>query len=328
MQNRTTSDAVTNNYPLQDWVWLCEHYYPTLDLVQGAPLMINDYVQVLGTTSLAVHECTGGSIANGTGCPQLATKPSGSTDVIVGGPVRATSDEVGYTWWRVQWFDAGPTIGWSPENWLERTTEPISVPPVLAPIADQAVTEGVLLTFANSAVASSNTDVLITDFESFADGTGNGTVLFRQPSFSGSTDQFLDASPNTTFVTGSFPPDHEGSRVLRANWSWNTSLNPWLRLTTSGTANLPNPVIDLTLKLVFDVYSDKNLKVALGIRETGNPVGTPIGSNGGTAPGIIEFVGVTGVASGQPQPTRTVTAGSWTTLAFDLPNEPISNFVG
>jgi hypothetical protein len=28
MQNRVTGDSVTNGLPLQNWVWLCEHYYP------------------------------------------------------------------------------------------------------------------------------------------------------------------------------------------------------------------------------------------------------------------------------------------------------------
>ena len=326
MQNRTTGDAVTNGYPLQDWVWLCEHYYPTLELAQGAPLMMDDYVRVLGTSSLTVRQCADGSISGGTNCPQITTKASGATGIIIGGPVLITTDGVGHTWWRVQWEDAGPTIGWSPENWLERTTAPTNVPPVLAPIADRVVDEGALLTFTNSAIASPSMNTLITDFESFADGTANGTVLFRHPGFSGSTSTFLDASPNITSVTGTFPAGNDSSRVLRVNWSWNTTVNAWMRLTTSSAANLPNPVIDLTRILVFDIYADKDLKVAIGARETGNPVGTAIGSNGG-ATGGIEFVGVTDVVNSQPQTVRTVAAGSWTTLVFDLPNEPVRNFV-
>src|SRR5690606_37875534 len=120
MAGRVTSDAVTNGYPLRDWIWLCEHYYPNLELVQGAPLALNDYVVVMGTSSLTVRECAGGGIGSGTGCPQITTKSSGSTGIIVGGPVRVTSDGIGYTWYRVQWFDGDQTIGWSPENWLER----------------------------------------------------------------------------------------------------------------------------------------------------------------------------------------------------------------
>ncbi|MGC3961458.1 MAG: SpoIID/LytB domain-containing protein [Verrucomicrobiota bacterium] len=78
MQNRVTGDSVTNGYPIQNWVWLCEHYYPDLVLVQGAPLIIGDDVKVLGTSSLSIRECPGGNITNGTLCPQVATKVSGS----------------------------------------------------------------------------------------------------------------------------------------------------------------------------------------------------------------------------------------------------------
>jgi hypothetical protein len=136
----------------------------------------------------------------------------------------------------------------------------------------------------------------------------------------------LDPSPNLTSVTGTFPTGIGGARALRGNWSWNANANPWLRLSTSGAANLPNPVISLTRKLMFDIYSDKNVKVAVGIRETGNAAGTAIGSNGGTTPSIIEWAGVTNVVGTQPQATRTITASNWTTLVFDLPNEPIFSF--
>jgi hypothetical protein len=39
-------------------------------------------------------------------------------------------------------------------------------------------------------------------------------------------------------------------------------------VTTSGTANLPNPVIAVTRKLSFDLYTDKTIGVAVGVRET------------------------------------------------------------
>lgn len=328
MAGRVTGDATTNGLPIQNWTWLCQHYYPNLELVQGAPLALNDFVQVLGTSSLTVRQCADGSISSGTNCPQVTTKPSGATGIIIGGPVRVTSDGVGYTWWRVQWFDGSSTVGWSPENWLERTTEPTSVPPVLSPIPNVVINEGTLLTFTNIAVASSNAETVLTDFEGFASGTANGTVLFRSPSFSGSTDEFLEAAPNLTSVVGTFPSGNDSARVLRANWSWTNTANLWLRLTTSGTANLPNPVIDLTRRLRFNIYTDKALGVALGIRETGNPPGTAIGSNGGTSPGIIEYAGVTNVVAGQPQVTHTIPAGNWTTVEFDLPSEPIRSFVG
>ncbi len=326
MQNRVTSDSVTNGYPIQNWVWLLEHYYPNLQLVQGAPLIINDYVQVQGVSSIAVRQCADGSISSGVNCPQVATQSSGATGLIIGGPVRVTSDGVGYTWWRVQWFDGNNTIAWAPENWLERIAEPLNAPPVLATIPNFTIPEGTLLTFTNSVTASANAEVLLTDFEGYADGTSSGTVLFRTPSLSGSTDEFLEATPNLTSVTSSFPVGNGGARALRANWSWTNTANVWLRLTTSGTLNLGNPVVALNRKLKFDLHTDRTIGVALGIRETGNPEGTPIGANGGTT-GAIEFVGVTNLLSGQPQVTRTVGSNQWMTLSFDLPSEPVRNFV-
>ena len=65
--------------------------------------------------------------------------------------------------------------------------------------------------------------------------------------------------------------------------------NPWLRLTTANTVNRPNPIIDVTQSLWFDLYTDKALQVGLDVRET-NPTGN-YGDNGGTT-GTIEFVGV------------------------------------
>ena len=328
MQNRVTGDAVTNGLPLQNWVWLCEHYYPNLQLVQGSPLTTNDYVQVQGIANLTVRQCVDGSISTGTNCPVVTTKASGANGLIIGGPIRVTSDGVGYTWWRVQWFDASATIGWVPENWLERITAPLNTPPVLATIPNIVINEGTLLTFTNRTAASTNAETLVTDFESFASGTSSGTVLFRQPTFSGSPTGFLDAAPNTTSVTGTFPTGNDSGRALLASWSLTNAVNAWVRLTTFNPANLPNPVIEVTRKLTFDIYSDKNIGVGLGIRETGNPAGTAIGSNGGTTPGIIEFVGVTNVISGQPQVTRGVPASNWMTLTFDFPNEPVRNFSG
>lgn len=328
MQGRVTGDAVTNGLPLQNWVWLCEHYYPDLKLVQGSPLNTNDYVQVQGTANLTVRQCADGSISTGTNCPVVTTKASGANGLIIGGPVRVTSDGIGYTWWRVQWFDASATVGWAPENWLERIAPPLNTPPVLATPPDLSIAEGVLLTFTNTATASSNAETLVTDFESFASGTSGGTVLFRLPNFSGSTAALLTAAPNTATVTGTFPEGNDSGRVLQANWSWTNTANLWLRLTTSGTANLPNPVIDLTRKLTFDIYADKALGVALGVRETSNPGGTAIGANGGTTPAVIEFVGVTNAIGGQPQVTRTITASNWMTLTFNLPTEAIRNFSG
>ena len=113
--------------------------------------------------------------------------------------------------------------------------------------------------------------------------------------------------------------------LLIAKLQFHKSDNPWLRLTTSATATFPNPIIDFTKKLRFDIYCDKPIKVAVGCRETTSPGGTTIGSDGGTSGGI-EWAGVTNIAGTAPMPTRSSAASNWTALTFDFPVEPIRNF--
>ncbi len=201
--------------------------------------------------------------------------------------------------------------------------------PFLTPITDKIIDEQTLLTF--TAVATSpfggapGTNILITDFESFNSGTANGTVLFRSPRLSGSTAGFLNTTPDSSTVTSTFPGPHSGTKVLAMAWSFNTTANPWVRLTTLNPANLPNPIVDFAKSLRFDIYSDKALRVGLGLRETSSA--GAIGGNGGTV-GAIEFVGVPSTLGATPTPSRLVPAGSWTTLTFDIPNEPIVRFTG
>jgi hypothetical protein len=166
-------------------------------------------------------------------------------------------------------------------------------------------------------------------FESFAVGTANGVVLFRPPSFSGSTAQFLDGSTNYTTVTGTFPDGHGGSRVLKCSWSFGSQVPgfpaPWLRLTTAGAPQIPNPAVDAGQPVQLDLWTDRPLRVALGIRESTNSV--PVGQDGGAA-GPIEFVGVTGVLGGTPQPVRSISASNWVRVQFNLPAEPVAPFTG
>jgi len=411
MAGRVTGDTTTNNFPLQNWIWICEHYYPDLVLAQGAPLAIGDDVTVLGTANLSVRQCPGNTITNGTLCAQVATKPTASIGTIIGGPMLVTSDGNGHTWWQVNW---GDTNGWSIENNLERvsatpgtpgtltataisssqinlvwtdnaaneigtyierapasggpwtvnafvragitnysdtglnpattnhyrvrtfnqttvsaysnTTNAVTpgLPPVLTAISNRTVVESALLTFTATATATDFAADL-TNFESYSPGAG---VMFRLPNFSGSTASFLSTSPNVAAVASTFPSGNASTRVLNVNWAFtNTAVNPWLRLTTSGATTLPNPVIDFTKRFRFRIWTDKALRVGLGLRETTNAPGTAIGSNGGTSGGI-EWVGVSNVISGQPQPTRLVPAGNWTTLEFNIPAEPVRNFAG
>jgi hypothetical protein len=165
------------------------------------------------------------------------------------------------------------------------------------------------------------------DFESFATSPGNGAVLFRDPRFSGSTQSKLDAAPNISQVTATFPAGNTSTRALAATWSFSSSAtDPWLRLTTSAAPNLPNPTVDINQFLGFKIYSDRTIQVAVGLRETGTSAA--IGANGG-ATGTIEWVGASGkTVGGAPIVTRTIPAGAWTQLYFDLNGEPTAGFTG
>ena len=165
------------------------------------------------------------------------------------------------------------------------------------------------------------------DFEGYSDGTYNGTVLFRHPAFSSTTIGFVDTNVvNATTVESNFPAGNLSTRALYATWQFKSgTVDPWLRLSTYNASILPNPTVNLAQRVRFDIRTDKALKVGLSVRETGTGAG--IGANGGNT-GTIEFVGVSGVTSGTPQPTRTIAAGGWNTVEFNLPGEPMSAFTG
>ena len=165
------------------------------------------------------------------------------------------------------------------------------------------------------------------NFESFTNGTANEAVMFKKPANSSTTTNYVDmAATNYTTVTTNFPAGHASAKVMKIGWSFKTGMsNYWVRLTTFNTTSLPNPTINLSQRLKFDVYTTKSLKVGVGCRETGTSAA--IGANGGTT-GNIEYVGVSSQIGTTPIPTRTVNASNWTTLEFDLPNEPAQSLTG
>lgn len=175
--------------------------------------------------------------------------------------------------------------------------------------------------------------VLITDMEAFNPGA---PVLVNRPNFSGSTSSYLDTAPaSLAYVTNSFPGDHAGGRVLAISWSFKAGTsNPWVRLTTSdGTYGqaFPNTTIDFREGLQFDIYTDRNVYLALGLRETSTTA--LIGGNGGrtNSSGVgypIEWVGGITDNSSSPPKGRFITAGQWQTVRFFFPYEPVANFAG
>lgn len=259
------------------------------------------------------------SSAPGSSWVQIGTTPAGVTNY---------SDRdlpLASRWYyRVRAWNPAGVSGYSPVAGASA----LNVPPQVAAIADRSVFAGAVVEF--DAVATAPDDVfLITDFTPFLSETANGVVLFRHPRFSGSTSGFLSGTPALAAVTDTYPlAGHGTGMVLRVSCQYTNFNDPWLRLTTADTASLPNPVIDLTARLRFDIYADHPVRVAVGCRETSTLAGTPIGSDGGTSGAAIEWAGVTNKSGSAPLPTRLVNAGVWQTLTFDLAAEPIYNFTG
>jgi hypothetical protein len=113
------SDTVRlNGQSRQDWIWILQHYYPSLRLVRGTALSVGDDVRV-AATALKVRATGSGGIDQGLNSPAIGTMTNDAAGVIIAGPELVMSDGRGYHWWKIRW-DNNQIEGWSAENWLER----------------------------------------------------------------------------------------------------------------------------------------------------------------------------------------------------------------
>lgn len=158
------------------------------------------------------------------------------------------------------------------------------------------------------------------DFEAATPGTSD---MFRLPTFSGSTSGQIEATPNVSQVLAGGIGTNT-SNVLWNQFQW-TATGNWLRLTTFGGARIPNPLLDLNQYLLFDVYTDVPVHLAVGIRETGGA--GPIGANGGTT-GAIEWVGTSTTMNSATPAGFGVPTGVWTTVAINIKGDPALGFAG
>jgi hypothetical protein len=187
---------------------------------------------------------------------------------------------------------------------------------------------------------------LITDFEGYTLGA-NGVVLFRQPSFSGSTSGFVVGDPcdfaggvyNCSQISNDYA--FSGTQSLRVAWQFRTDANgnpfpnAWLRLTTFNTTSVPNPAITFAHRVRVRLYvpSDTpDFYLTLGVRETGT--NAECARNGGVnnpngVAGGIEWVGATS-AQGNNAPVGKLVnqKDQWVTVKFDASCDPIRAFAG
>ena len=142
------------------------------------------------------------------------------------------------------------------------------------------------------------------------------TVTFEQGSFDQPGDREIWQIPQTSgstlgiFVNSTGVENHNTSRRsqspwggangsatgYRVIWEWKDGTDPesWVRLTTFNTVERPNPALDTTGKIQFQISNNSfddftSVNFCVGIRETGANV--PMLANGGTS-GAIEWVGV------------------------------------
>ena len=182
---------------------------------------------------------------------------------------------------------------------------------------------------------------LITGFEGYTLGA-NGTVLFRQPSLSGSTSSFVIGDP-CNFAGGVYNCSQisndyalSGTQSLRVAWQFRTDANgnpfprAWLRLTTNNPTSVPNPEISFSHRVRLRLYvpsGTPDFYVTLGVRETGTNAGC---ARNGSATGVIEWVGATAAQSGPSAPVGKLVnqKDQWVTIRFDLSRDPIRPFTG
>ncbi|MCW5935560.1 MAG: hypothetical protein KIT45_14870 [Fimbriimonadia bacterium] len=177
---------------------------------------------------------------------------------------------------------------------------------------------------------------VISDFESFTAPTVNGTILFRQPGFSGSTSGFLNIVAGAPFnhtrvIAGEQNHTSGGNQSMKVEFEFlpEAAATRWVRLTTFNTPTLPNPELDYTKKFRIWVYVPTNTPdfyLSLGTRETGSAAGC--GGNGGTLNGI-EWIGATSsTGSNAPIGKLVNLKDQWVEVVFDFQNDPVRGFAG
>lgn len=177
--------------------------------------------------------------------------------------------------------------------------------------------------------AASDSGCTITTFEEFFAPSTNGTVLFRQPSFSASTAQFLNTITNSSRVVEEEPNFTPGGRKsLKIAWRFlGSQPNAWLRLSTFNALLLPNPEINFLHQLRLRIYvptGTPDFRIALGVRETGTTAGCAenAGVNGG-----IEWVGFSNL-NGPPGGQLINKKDEWVDVLFDVVRGPYRAFAG
>jgi len=156
--------------------------------------------------------------------------------------------------WQPLVFDpvAGPVTGFSGDGVIDvarGTLEHLAVAVNAAsPDRSTGAYELYVDNVVNVGAGDGGSDFVITDFEGFEVGT---EVLFQEPTYSGSTDMHLAPLPSASEVSDAAGNPGQSELLV---WFWvSTDAQRWARITTSGAAEVPSPIIDLTKPIQMDV---------------------------------------------------------------------------
>jgi len=174
---------------------------------------------------------------------------------------------------------------------------------------------------------------LIENFDSYdLSLVGNGSVMFRQPSFSGSTASKLDvADVNNNISQVVNTQAASGPNSLKVVWKWqdDSAVGTWLRLTTFGAPNRPNPAINYNLILKFKVLYTAGSPIGIALGSRDNNTAAAVGADGGSG-GPIEWIGaISGTTANGPSLTHVISpSAGWQTVTMVIKAQPVAGFTG
>lgn len=263
--------------------------------------------------------------ANGPQVGETLEVGVGNGDILLAIGVRETGDtgalgSPGATTGAIEWVGAASTLSGAPQgkpispsgSWQTVTFDP-AVDPILSFSGGNGAitgTRGVLEHLAISANSTSagrsagaytlyidnvvnvgagtgGSDFVIANFDGFGDGT---VALFNAPAFSGSTSANLAAAPNSS---GTSAAEGNPGKSQLVQWFWkDTDALRWIRLSTSSTAQLRSPIIDIT----------KPIRMQVLLRPAGAPAipGDVDGDGHVTLTDLAQLLASFGLSTGQP----------------------------
>jgi hypothetical protein len=146
-------------------------------------------------------------------------------------------------------------------------------------------------------------------------------AVFQKPTYSGTTSGVEagdSATVSTEAANDALDPDvgDPGTKSDKIAWEWTTAGSGFIRLTTSNTANKPNPLLDFSKGLsIYLKLPAGQLDLQLIVRETGGS--GPIGANGGTSGNLERTANA----------IRINASTEWQYVYFNIPNETWTGFV-